>query len=126
MILKREQLFIQFLKIKRILEGQNVYEFAVDWKLEKGFEEFLKLPFKIRFRELLKQKFKFTDEIYNRVEKETLEAERNNEKWDHIVKNQAKIKCKLDLIKQNESIEFILYLLIDTISSNLIDTKKRL
>jgi hypothetical protein len=75
------------------LEGKKIYDFQNNWKVKRGFGEFLNLPFKKSFKKFLKQNCNFTDEIYNIMEKESLDVEKTNENWD-LIKNQKNIKCK--------------------------------
>ena len=76
------------------MEGKQIYDFQNNWKVKRGFGEFLNLPFKKSFKELLKQNWNFTDEIYNIMEKESLDAEWTKKKWDLIVTNEKNIRCK--------------------------------
>ncbi len=78
-----------------MLEDKRVFEFKNNWKVKKGFGEFLKLPFKKTLKQaLIENGLKFTNEIYEIMVSESLDVEKNNQKWDLIIRNQKNLKCK--------------------------------
>jgi hypothetical protein len=75
-------------------ENEKCQNLPNNWQINSGFEKFLRLPFKKTLAEFLVKEYGFTEEIYKIMEMNSLDAEKNGEKWSLINQNQRNIKCK--------------------------------